>query len=84
MDWQIISKEIDNFNNNDLDFVIQTSKLERSINVKNVFTYTPRTYELVEQLYKARNFKTVVGVESILRQFDPDILKKLSQCEGLR
>lgn len=65
-----------------MDFVIQTSKLERSINVKNVFTYTPRTYELVEQLYKARNFKTVVGIESILRQFNPDILKKLSQCEG--
>lgn len=52
------------------------------INVKNVFTYTPRTYELVEQLYKARNFKTVVGVEAILRQFDPAMLKKLSQCEG--
>lgn len=82
LDWQIISKEIDNFNNNDLNFVIQTSKLERSINVKNVFTYTPRTYELVEQLYKARNFKTVVGVEAILRQFDPAMLKKLSQCEG--
>lgn len=65
-----------------MDFVIQTSKLERSINVKNVFTYTPRTYELVEQLYKARNFKTVVGIESILRQFDPALLKKLSQCEG--
>lgn len=37
---------------------------------------------MVEQLYKARNFKTVVGVEAILRQFDPAMLKKLSQCEG--
>lgn len=37
---------------------------------------------MVEQLYKARNFKTVVGVEAILRQFDPALLKKLSQCEG--